>query len=195
LLAAFLFVALSSVAVLTVAGLVGTARGLTSAQQSDRRQATARTAEAAAAAYERAGGWAGADLTAASAIAGAAGARLIVRDGDDQMVWPGRGMGPAMGGMHTDTAAVAVIEAPVVTGGQTAGSVRLAFSTTGTAGTAVPVVGARRRRRRAADRPGGGRLRDPAADPALAGPHRGRAAVRRGRTRRPGRHRRSRRTR
>ncbi|RSM68048.1 sensor histidine kinase [Actinoplanes sp. ATCC 53533] len=137
LLAAFLFVALSSVAVLTAAALVGTAQGLTSAQQSDRRQAAARTAEAAAVAYERAGGWAGADLSAASATAGAAGARLIVQDTDDQMVWPGRGMGPGMSGMHA-TATAAVIEAPVVlAGGQTVGSVRLAFTTTATAGRAV----------------------------------------------------------
>jgi two-component system sensor histidine kinase BaeS len=136
LLVAFLFVALSSVAVLTVAALVGTAQGLTSAQQSDRREAATRTAEAAAVAYGRAGGWAGADLTAASAIAGAAGARLIVQDDDDQMVWPGRGMGPAMSGMHA-AATAAVVEAPVADGGQTVGSVRLAFTTTATAGWAV----------------------------------------------------------
>ncbi|MFI7547442.1 ATP-binding protein [Actinoplanes sp. NPDC049599] len=136
LLAAFLFVALSSVAVLTAAALVGTARGLTSAQQSDRRQAAARTAEAVAAAYQQAGGWAGADLSAASAIAGAAGARLVVQDDDDQMVWPGRGMGPGMSGMHA-AATAAVVEAPVVAGAQTVGSVRLAFTTTATAGRAV----------------------------------------------------------
>jgi two-component system sensor histidine kinase BaeS len=135
LLAAFVFVALSSVAVLTVAALVGTSQGLTSAQQSDRRQAAARAAEAAAVAYQRAGGWAGADLSAASAIAVAAGAGLIVRDDGAQMVWPGRGMGPGMQGMHSTAAAV--VEAPVVAGGQTVGSVRLAFTTTATAGQAV----------------------------------------------------------
>ncbi|SDT80857.1 HAMP domain-containing sensor histidine kinase [Actinoplanes derwentensis] len=134
LLAAFLFVALSSVAVLTAAALVGTAQGLTSAQQNDRREAAARTAEAAAVAYQRADGWAGADLTAASAIAGAAGAGLVVRDGDDQMVWPGRGMGPGMNGMH---AAPTVVEAPVITDGRSVGDVRLAFTTTATAGRAV----------------------------------------------------------
>ncbi|KUL26922.1 sensor histidine kinase [Actinoplanes awajinensis] len=135
LLAAFLFVALSSVAVLTAAALVGTAQGLTSAQQSDRRAAAARTAEAASVAYEQAGGWTGADLTAASAIADAAGARLIVQDDTGQMVWPGRGMGPGMQSMHTGAAAV--VEAPVVADGQTVGSVRLAFTTTATAGRAV----------------------------------------------------------
>jgi two-component system sensor histidine kinase BaeS len=135
LLAAFLFVALSSVAVLTAAALVGTAQGLTSAQQSDRQQAASRTAEATSAAYQQAGGWTGADLTAASAIAGAAGARLIVQDDTGQMVWPGRGMGPGMQSMHTSAAAV--VDVPVVAGGQTVGSVRLAFTTTATAGRAV----------------------------------------------------------
>jgi two-component system sensor histidine kinase BaeS len=137
LFAAFLFVALSSVAVLTAAALVGTAQGLTSAQRGDRREAAARTAEAAAASYQQAGGWAGADLTAASAIAGAAGARLTVRDDDGQMVWPGRGTGPGMSGMHA-AAPAAVVETPVVAGGQTIGSVRLAFTTT--AGTGRPVA-------------------------------------------------------
>ncbi|HWS34102.1 MAG TPA: HAMP domain-containing sensor histidine kinase, partial [Actinoplanes sp.] len=115
---------------------VGTARGLTSAQQNDRREAAARTAEAVAVAYQRAGGWAGADLTAASAIAGAAGAGLVVRDDDGQMVWPGRGMGPGMNGMHA-AATAAVFEAPVSAGGQSVGDVRLAFTTTATAGRAV----------------------------------------------------------
>jgi two-component system, OmpR family, sensor histidine kinase BaeS len=136
LLAAFLFVALSSIAVLTAAALVGTAKGLTSAQQGDRREAAARTAEAVAAAYQQAGGWTGADLNAASAISGAAGARLVVLDDDDEMVWPGRGMGPGMSGMHAATTA-AVVEVPVVAGGRTVGSARLTFTTTATAGRAV----------------------------------------------------------
>jgi two-component system sensor histidine kinase BaeS len=136
LLAAFLSVALSSVAVLTAAALVGTAQGLNSAQQDDRRETAARTAEAAAVAYQRAGGWSGADLTAASAIADAAGAGLVVRDEGGQMVWPGRGMGPGMNRMHA-AATAPVVEAPVITGGQTVGDVRLAFTTTAITGRAV----------------------------------------------------------
>jgi signal transduction histidine kinase len=136
LLAAFLFVALSSVAVLTAAALVGTARGLTTAQQNDRREVAARTAEAAAVAYQQADGWVGADLSGASAVAGAAGARLVVRDDDDRMIWPGRGMGPGMDGMHA-AATGATVEAPVVAGGQTVGRVRLAFSAISTTGRAV----------------------------------------------------------
>jgi two-component system sensor histidine kinase BaeS len=134
LLAAFLLVALSSVVVLTGAALVGTAQGLASARQGDRQEAAARTAEAAAVAYQRSGGWTRADLSAASATAAAAGARLIVRDAAADMVWPGRGMGP---GMHADGSAAAVVEAPVVVDGRTVGSVRLAFTTTVAGGWAV----------------------------------------------------------
>jgi two-component system sensor histidine kinase BaeS len=137
LFAAFLFVALSSVAVLTAAALVGTARGLTNAQQSDREQAAARTAEAAAVAYQHADGWNGADLDAASATAGAAGARLIVLDRSARMVWPGRGMGPGMATMHSDSTTGAVVPASVVVGGQNVGSVRLVFTTAVTGGSAV----------------------------------------------------------
>lgn len=145
LLAAFVLVALSSVAVLTVAALVGTARGLESAHRSDRAQAAGRVAAAAGDAYARARGWSGADLSAASAIADAAGARLVVRDSGGAMVWPGRGMGPGMGGRDADTAAGGVVEAPVVVAGQPVGTVRLAFATAATGGEAVAwswVIGA-----------------------------------------------------
>jgi len=147
LLAAFVLVALSSVAVLTVAALVGTARGLESAHRGERQQAAGRVAAAAGDAYARAGGWSGADLSAASAIADAVGARLVVRDsdGDGAMVWPGRGMGPGMGGRNGDTAAGGVVEAPVVVAGQRVGTVRLAFATAATGGEAVAwswVIGA-----------------------------------------------------
>lgn len=143
LLAAFVLVALSSVAVLTVAALVGTDRGLASAHRSERQQAAIRTAEAAAGAYGDADGWRGADLSRASAIADAAGARLLVSDTAGTTVWPGRGMGQGMG-THTDAGA-AVVEAPVVVGGQRVGTVRLAFSAAATGGRAVAwswVIGA-----------------------------------------------------
>jgi two-component system sensor histidine kinase BaeS len=145
LLAAFLLVALSSVAVLTVAALVGTDRGLASAHRSERQQAASRVAAAAGNAHASARGWPGADLGAASAIADAAGARLVVRDTDATMVWPGRGMGPGAGGMHADTAAGGVVEAPVVVAGQRVGTVRLAFATAATGGRTVAwswVIGA-----------------------------------------------------
>ena len=104
LLAAFVTVALSSVAVLTVAALVGADRGLASAHHAEREQTATRVAAAVGAAYAGARGWPGADLSAASATADAAGARLVVRDNAGAMVWPGRGMGPGMAGRHADPA-------------------------------------------------------------------------------------------
>lgn len=126
LLAAFVLVALSSVAVLTVAALVATDRGLASAQHSTRRQVADRVAAVAGTAYTRADGWRGADLAPAAAIADGAGARLVVLGETGTMVWPGRGMGPGMGAMHNS--AGAVLEAAVTVGGQRVGTVRLAFT-------------------------------------------------------------------
>jgi two-component system sensor histidine kinase BaeS len=128
LLAAFLLVALSSVLTLTVAALIGTAQGLTSAREHDREQVATRVAEAAAVAYGQSGGWTGANLAEASAIASAANARLVVRDGEGRMVWPGRGMGSASGGMHADTGGGAAVDATVTVGEQAVGSVRLSFT-------------------------------------------------------------------
>ena len=86
LLLAFVVVALSSVAVLTVASLIGTARGL-SATAAEQRAAVAQAVAAAAAdAYTVQGGWSGADLAPATAIAAAADARLVVRDNDFEVV-------------------------------------------------------------------------------------------------------------
>ncbi|MEV0895372.1 HAMP domain-containing sensor histidine kinase [Actinoplanes sp. NPDC049802] len=120
LLAAFLLVALSSVAVLSVAALVATDRGLASAERQRREQVTARVAAAAAQAYRDAGGWAGADLAAASGLAEGAGARLVVRGADGAMVWPGHGRGMGMTGL-------AGVTAPVTVAGQRAGSVQVHF--------------------------------------------------------------------
>ncbi|MFY1670295.1 ATP-binding protein [Plantactinospora sp. WMMB334] len=128
LLAAFALVALSSVAVLTVAALVATDRGLARAEQQERQEVAARVATAAGDAYLRSGGWGVADLTAASALAEAADARLVVSDTDGDMVWPGRGRGPGMGGMHgTGTVVGPVVDAAVTAGEQRVGTVRLAF--------------------------------------------------------------------
>lgn len=106
LFAAFVLVALSSVAVLTAAALVGTGRGLSETRQADRQQAAERAAEAAAVAYSRADGWTGADLGPARAVADAAGARLVVRDEDGQVVAGSSGTGqgrPGAGPAGTGT--------------------------------------------------------------------------------------------
>ncbi len=142
LFAAFLIVALSSVAVLTLAALVATDRGLANAHRQERQQAADRTAAAAAVAYARAGNWAGADLSATSATAAAAGARLVVRDADSAMVWPGQGAGPGAGVMQ---GAATVVEASVVVSGTRVGSVRLGFPAEAGGGRAVAwpwVIGA-----------------------------------------------------
>lgn len=130
LLAAFVLVALSSVAMLTIAALVATNRGLASVQQAQRQQVAQRVAAAAGTAYAEAGNWTGAELAPAAAVADGADARLIVLDADGGMVWPGRGMG-SMAGMHTSSGTV--MEAPVTAAGQRVGTVRLAFPT-GTSG-------------------------------------------------------------
>ncbi|MFI7208803.1 sensor histidine kinase [Micromonospora aurantiaca] len=126
LLAAFVLVALSSVAVLTIAALVATNRGLASVQQAQRQQITQRVAAAAGTAYAEAGNWTGAQLAPAAAVADGAGARLVVLDAGGGMVWPGRGAG-AMAGMHQSSGNV--MDAPVTAAGQRVGTIRLAFPT------------------------------------------------------------------
>ena len=128
LLAAFVLVALSSVVVLTVAALVGTSRGLEAGESQARQDAAAAVAVAAAEAYRDAGGWTGADLRRADALAAAAGARLGVRDAAGGVVAApdgaagGQGSGAGRGG----------VSAPVVVDGATVGTVRLAFGTPAT---------------------------------------------------------------
>jgi two-component system sensor histidine kinase BaeS len=141
-------VALSSVAVLTTAGLIGTDLGLAAARQSDRQQAAAATAVLAARAYRLAGGWEHADLTETADAASGVGARLAVRDAAGQVVvspgggHPLPGHGPAAGGRTpgvggqsqvAGSAAAAgaggMVSAPVVSGGRTVGSVQLMFGT------------------------------------------------------------------
>jgi two-component system sensor histidine kinase BaeS len=132
LLVAFVVVALSSVVVLVVAAVVGTARSLAASEAADRAAAAREVAIAVSTAYAAAGGWDDVDLAAADAVAAAAGARLVVRDGSGALVSDtrrgmgngvGMGNGAGMGGMAgTD----AVLE-PVVVEGSTVGSVGLGF--------------------------------------------------------------------
>lgn len=136
LFVAFLFVALSSVITLTVAALIGTGLGLSSARQADRELVAGRAARSVALAYAGAGGWSGADLRPARAVADGAGAMLIVLAEDGTLVTgtepgAGRGMNPTPGpmrhGMGEGSGRVAT--ADVVVGGRTVGSVRLRFET------------------------------------------------------------------
>jgi two-component system, OmpR family, sensor histidine kinase BaeS len=130
LLLAFVLVALTSIVVLTVAALVGTARGLAATEDADRAAASAAASNAVADAYASAGGWQGADLARADAVAADAGARLIVLDADGAVVRSpnGSGMGSGMG-MGAMTSGRGYVVTPVVVDGQTVGSVRLGFGT------------------------------------------------------------------
>lgn len=129
---AFVAVALSSVAVLTAAALIGTSRGFTAAEEAGRAEAATATAGAAGSAYRAAGGWDGADLTGAQAVAQTAGARLVVVAADGQaLTLPGMGSG-AMGGTGMPAGASSrggrgQVTQAVVVDGQTVGAVRLMF--------------------------------------------------------------------
>lgn len=128
LLLAFVLVAMSSVAVLTVAALIGTSRGITATEDSQRQAAATATAAAASEAYRLAGGWGGANLGRADAIASAAGARLLVRDVDgSSILTPNGATMPGMQGMPGGGAGRGSVTAPVVVADRTVGSVRLAF--------------------------------------------------------------------
>ena len=128
LLVAFVIVALSSVAVLTAAALIGTARGLSAGADAQRQEAVDATSAAAAEAYRAAGGWAGADLSGAVAVAGTAGAGLVVRDSADDVV--AAPMGQMQGAMNGQGRGGST--SPVVVDGQTVGSVRLTFGSPST---------------------------------------------------------------
>ena len=139
LLVAFLLVAASSVLVLTGAALIGVDRGVQVAQLADRQQIAGLAAAAAADAYQEAGGWAQADLSRAVAIADAASARLVVRDGigtvlhtsgntpDRDSTGPGTGAGSGSG--------QGTLTAPIIVEDVQVGTVRLNFG--GTAGARV----------------------------------------------------------
>lgn len=143
LFAAFLVVALSSVAVLTAAALIGADRGLSAARQAERERTAERCAAAAAAAYAAADGWARADLSHARAIAEGAGAHLVVLDrngstvGGETAVGSGPG-GPGMGRGMKGGADRGSVSAPVTVsssdGAENVGTVRLGYGPAAAAG-------------------------------------------------------------
>lgn len=140
LLAAFLVVALVSVALVTAAALIGTTHGITANRAELRAAAAQGAADAAAEAYVAADGWQDADLRRASAIATAAGARLVVRDAQGEVVsnsGPGEA-GDAAAGPPDDAGAGGAAAAagpnalvrPVVADDVEVGSVRVGFGPT-----------------------------------------------------------------
>jgi two-component system sensor histidine kinase BaeS len=131
LLLAFTLVALAAIALVTGAALIGSTRGLSAQQDAERRDLTVRAAEAAGQAYQRVGGWVGADLGPVWVVAGAGNAGLEVRDATDQVVaTAGRGRNGTGGngnGMGSGIGAGAGLTAPVTVAGSTVGSVTLVF--------------------------------------------------------------------
>ncbi|WP_407343323.1 ATP-binding protein [Pengzhenrongella phosphoraccumulans] len=139
LLLAFILVAISSVVVLSVAALIGVGRGFQAAQEADRQRATTASAAEAGRAYERADGWAGADLDRAGAVAEDAGARLFVQDESGAPVGGGAGEGIAGQGQGNGqgggpAGGVGVFEAPVVVAGSVVGTTRLVFTAAASTG-------------------------------------------------------------
>lgn len=124
-LAAFAAVALAAVVLVTVAGLVGTERGLSSQSDTQRAEVAGRVAEVVAETYADAGGWDGADLRAAEAVAQGGGAVLLVRDAGGAVVWPHEGRGH-MGGMGMGMAA-GQVTSDVTVDGRRVGEVVLGF--------------------------------------------------------------------
>jgi two-component system sensor histidine kinase BaeS len=149
-LAARVALAFAVVATLAVASLalviVLTTRSQTQTQTDQERRATlAQVTAQLARAYDRADGWAGADTTAAAALATRADAVLLAYDTGGQTVLDlrpahptgsgrgpgGRGRGPGGGGPATDRsdAAPRRISASVQVGGQNVGTAELRFPT------------------------------------------------------------------
>ncbi|MEO8519572.1 MAG: HAMP domain-containing sensor histidine kinase [Dermatophilaceae bacterium] len=135
LLFAFVLVAVSSVLVLTVAALIGVGQGFEAATQANREKAAAGAAVAAGDAYGKAASWEGADLSRTSAVADAAGAKLFVLNSSGApAVGTGPGglhMGPGQGMGTGPVGGLGVVNAPVVAGGVSVGTVRLVFETGG----------------------------------------------------------------
>ena len=86
LLLAFALVAVGAVGLVVAAALVGTGRGIDQATESGRARLAVTVGAAVADAYRAAGGWDGADLTEAEALAAAEGARLVVVAADGTIV-------------------------------------------------------------------------------------------------------------
>lgn len=131
---AFLTVALAAIAVfasLTMLSARNEVSGLTDRQREDDLAATA---VAAADAYERAGGWATADLTGATAVAARSQATLTIVDADGAVVAaPTDTLASMMMRMHglaaVETPRGDPVSAAVVVDGQPVGAVMLRFPT------------------------------------------------------------------
>jgi two-component system sensor histidine kinase BaeS len=130
---AFLAVALAAIAVLGVLTLAASRREVADVADRQRDQDAAEIAETLARAYQDAGGWSGADVTGAFALAAAAQADLVVVDPDGDVVATrprsiADHMGPGRGdGQHGPPDLGEARRMPVDVGGTTVGVAQVRF--------------------------------------------------------------------
>lgn len=132
LASAFVLVAVSAVLVLAGLTVLSARREVNALVERQHRSDADAAAAAAAQAYEAAGGWAGAQLAPAGAIAVRSGASLQVSTPDGQVVGiPTDALGPMHARMHgravTPAPAGEDVTAPVVVDGRRVGDVTLTF--------------------------------------------------------------------
>ena len=131
---AFVAVALTAIGLLAALTLWSARSSVEDLVQTQRAQAADEITAALGEAHQRAGGWTGADLRPAAALAAAAGARIQVRDAagdlvDDPVLAMQQRMGQmhGMGDVHGTGGPGPVVTAPVLVAGQPVGTVELRF--------------------------------------------------------------------
>ena len=125
---AFVAVALTAIGLLAALTLWSARNSVEELVETQRAQVTVEITAALGEAYQRAGGWAGADLRPAAALAAASRARLQLRDAAGHLVDdPVLAMQQRMGQMHPMGGPGPVVDAPVLVAGQPVGAVELRF--------------------------------------------------------------------
>jgi len=125
---AFVAVALTAIGLLAALTLWSARNSVEELVETQRAQVTVEIAAALGEAYQRAGGWAGADLRPAAALAAASRARLQLRDAAGHLVDdPVLAMQQRMGQMHDMAGPGPVFDVPVLVAGQLVGAVELRF--------------------------------------------------------------------
>jgi signal transduction histidine kinase len=131
---AFVLVAVAGVALLSGLTLASTNAQVASLTREQERETSTAVVSAVAAAYRQAGGWHGAELDSALAVAGEAGATVAIFDQlhHRQAGSSNAPSGPQTGpGSTTDGGDGPTVSKPVVVAGHTVGSVTLGFPTSG----------------------------------------------------------------
>ncbi len=133
LVAAFTIVAATAIALITVAALVGTDRGLSRQLSTDRQQLTENLAAVAARAYSEAGSWQAADLSELWAAVAGTGTGAVLQDADGALIVQhgmGRHGNGAANGMNDDAGATGSLDhnAPVTVADRQVGLLTLTFA-------------------------------------------------------------------